>query len=65
LCRATAWRSSGSPSIGGYWLGPSITASAAMRRMSSGPSVSGKPWPRLIARCSWASALITVKMVVP
>jgi hypothetical protein len=26
---------------------------------------SGKPWPRLMALCSVASLLMTVKMVVP
>ena len=48
---ATAWRSSGTPVIGGYWLRPSISASAAACSTSAGPSVSGKPWPRLIAPC--------------
>ena len=53
------------PRIGGYWLGPLSIASAARRRMASGPSSSGNPWPRLTAPCSTASALIVVKMVVP
>src|SRR6185437_11225418 len=33
--------------------------------MSAGPSVSGKPWPRLMLSCCVARADITVKMVVP
>src|SRR5258708_5894064 len=53
------------PFIGGYWLGPSINARDAASRKASGPSSSGKPWPRLIAPCSTASADMTVKIVVP
>ena len=34
--------------MGGYWLGPSISTLAATARIASGPSWSGKPWPRLI-----------------
>src|ERR1700704_4508740 len=40
-----------------------MTASAAARRMSSGPGSSGKPWPRLMAWLSRASCDITSKMV--
>src|SRR5712692_8059983 len=40
-----------------------MTASAAARRMSSGPGPSGKPWPRLIALLSRASCDIASKMV--
>src|SRR6476620_11967714 len=40
-----------------------MTASAAARRMSSGPGSSGKPWPRLMAFLSRASCDITSKMV--
>src|SRR5665811_238599 len=40
-----------------------MTASAAARRMSSGPGSSGKPWPRLIALLSRASCDIASKMV--
>ena len=36
------------PGPGGYWLGPLRTASAASSRISPAPSVSGKPWPRLM-----------------
>ena len=39
------------------------TASAAARRMSSGPGSSGKPWPRLIALLSRASCDIASKIV--
>jgi hypothetical protein len=39
-------------------------SSAAKRRMSSGPSTSGKPWPRLIAPFSFAIRDITSKIVV-
>src|SRR3981081_3640323 len=51
------------PIIDGYWLYPSITASDAARRMSSGPGSSGKPWPRLIALLSRASCDIASKIV--
>src|SRR6185295_14839688 len=47
------------PIIGGYWFQPSMTASAAFRRTSSGPGSSGKPWPRLTASCSRARRDIT------
>src|SRR3954466_3528930 len=40
-----------------------MTASAAARRMSSGPGSSGKPWPRLIALLSRASCDIASKIV--
>jgi hypothetical protein len=41
LCDATAWRSSGTPIIGGYWLWCALSASAAARFIASGPSSSG------------------------
>ena len=41
--RATASRSSGIPGMGGYWLLPFSTASAAAWRMASGPGSSGNP----------------------
>src|SRR5258705_2306821 len=40
-----------------------MTASAAARRMSSGPGSSGKPWPRLMALLSRAACDIASKMV--
>src|ERR1700722_18719517 len=40
-----------------------MTASAAARRMSSGPGSSGKPWPRLMALLSRASCDIASKTV--
>src|SRR6476661_8709816 len=40
-----------------------MTASAAARRMSSGPGSSGKPWPRLMALLSRASCDIASKIV--
>jgi hypothetical protein len=40
-------------------------ASTAASSTSGGPSVSGKPWPRLIEPVCTASADISAKMVVP
>src|SRR6202035_2443475 len=40
-----------------------MTASAAARRMSSGPGSSGKPWPRLMALLSRAACDIASKTV--
>src|SRR5436190_19238646 len=40
-----------------------MTASAAARRISSGPGSSGKPWPRLMALLSRASCDIASKTV--
>src|SRR3954471_6173811 len=51
------------PIIDGYWLYPFIVASAAARRMSSGPGWSGNPWPRLMALLSRASCDIASKIV--
>src|SRR5215218_212633 len=59
-----AARSSGKPIIGGYWFQPSTTASAALRRTSSGPGSSGKPCPRLTAPVSRASRDMTSNTVV-
>ena len=39
------------------------TPRAAASRISLGPSSSGKPWPRLIAPCLFASADMTAKIV--
>ncbi len=61
-----ACRSSGTPGPGGYWLPrPCMIASAAARAISGGPSVSGKPWPRLTDPVATASADISAKIVVP
>ena len=46
---AIAVRSTGAPRPGGYWLTPLRIASIAASSTSGGPSVSGNPWPRLIA----------------
>ena len=62
---AIAARSSGRPSIGGYWFQPSSTASAALARTSRGPGSSGKPWPRLTASRSRARRDIASKTLVP
>src|SRR3954447_1013347 len=51
------------PIIDGYWLYPFIVASAAARRISSGPGSSGNPWPRLMALLSRASCDIASKIV--
>src|SRR5215218_10193782 len=40
-------------------------ASIAACAISAGPSVSGKPWPRLMAPVRAASADISAKIVVP
>src|SRR5246127_4901715 len=61
-----ATRRSGTPGPGGYWLPrPSRTALAATWATAAGPSVSGKPWPRLIEPVRTASADISAKIVVP
>ena len=52
------------PLPGGYWLRPSRMAVTATSRSSSGPSVSGKPWPRLIAPVAVASSDMVAKIVV-
>src|SRR6516162_4091350 len=63
-CAATARRSSGMPALGGYWLLPRRIASAATSFSSSGPSVSGKPWPRLTEPVTVASSDMVAKIVV-
>ena len=63
--RAIAARSAGMPGPGGYWLWPARMASTAASATSAGPSVSGKPWPRLMEPVARASADISAKIVVP
>src|ERR1700742_4363117 len=53
------------PGPGGYWFCPLWSAVAAASSMPAGPSVSGKPWPRLTAPVRTASADISAKIVVP
>src|SRR3954452_6545391 len=60
-----ACRNGGSPGPGGYWFSPPRIASTACSSIALGPSVSGKPWPRLTAAVCCASAVISAKMVVP
>jgi hypothetical protein len=59
-----AFLNSGMPIMGGYWFQPSIAASAALRRTSSGPGIVRKPCPRLTAPVSRASRDIVSKTVV-
>src|SRR5438132_12806104 len=61
---ATAWRSAGSPAPGGYWLCPARMAATAASATSAGPSVSGKPCPRLMDPVRAARTDISLKMVV-
>src|SRR5664279_6479617 len=58
-------RRSGIPAIGGYWLRPARIAASTASTSFGSQSKSGKPWPRLTAPRSSASADITVKIVVP
>ena len=60
-----ASRSTGMPGPGGYWLRPPLIASIAASSTSRGPSVSGKPWPRLTLLVATASCDISAKIVVP
>src|SRR5690348_9542094 len=53
------------PGPGGYWLRPPLIASVAAASIAAGPSVSGKPWPRLTELVRTASADISAKTVVP
>src|SRR5688572_747697 len=53
------------PGPGGYWLAPLRIASMAASSTALGPSVSGKPWPRLIEPVFRARADISAKIVVP
>ena len=52
------------PWLGGYWLRPWRMASTAISLSSSGPSVSGKPWPRLTEFVARASSDMVAKIVV-
>src|SRR6476646_4509277 len=58
-------RRTGMPAIGGYWLRPDRIAASTASSSFGSQSKSGKPWPRLTAPRSCASADITVKIVVP
>src|SRR6478735_1589112 len=58
-------RRTGMPAIGGYWLRPERIATSTASSSFGSQSKSGKPWPRLTAPRSCASADITVKIVVP
>src|SRR5438309_11157991 len=51
--------------MGGYWFRPRVIASVTACTRRGSQSKSGKPWPRLTAPLSAASADVTVKMVVP
>src|SRR4051812_43399689 len=62
---AIASRSGAMPGMGGYWLWPWRIASLTASSSRGSQSKSGKPWPRLTALLSAASADITVKIVVP
>src|SRR5689334_2448611 len=59
-----AWRRAGSPGPGGYWLWPARMAATAASATSAGPSVSGKPCPRLIDPVRTARTDISLKIVV-
>src|ERR1700761_5793865 len=52
------------PWLGGYWLRPWRMASTAISLSSPGPSVSGKPWPRLTDPVATASSDMVAKIVV-
>ena len=64
-CAAIASSSVRSPRAGGYWFAPSAMAWRAAASTASGPSASGKPWPRLSAPVSAASAVMREKIVCP
>src|ERR671913_452691 len=51
------------PMPGAYWLAPCSSAASAAAITDGGPSTSGKPWPRLIARVRTASADISLNTV--
>src|SRR5690606_27943059 len=53
------------PNGGGYWLCPARIAATAASSTSAGPSVSGKPWPRLIEPVRAASSDISPKIDAP
>ena len=51
--------------MGAYWLWPAFMAAMAASMTKAGPSKSGKPWPRLMASCWRARAVISAKTEVP
>ena len=64
LAESARWIS-GIPVMRAYCPCPARIAATAASRANSGPSKSGNPWARLIAPCSFASRVISVKIVVP
>src|SRR5207247_6335313 len=56
---AMASRIAGDPHVTGYWFTPALMACRAASLTSSGASKSGKPWARLMARCSSARRVIS------
>ena len=60
-----ASRSTATPVMGAYWLRPARMWCATRSSSNAGESKSGKPWERLIAPHSLASADIVVNIVVP
>src|ERR1035437_6554489 len=65
ILAAMAARKTGTPAIGGYWFSPCRMALLTTSTKCGSQLKSGKPWPRLTAFFSLASADMTVKMVVP
>ena len=60
-----ASRNTAMPGPGGYWLTPLLIAAVSLKNAWTGPSPSGKPWPRLTLPVDMASELISAKIVVP
>ena len=46
------WRRPGMPAMGGYWLWPALHGAVTASVSAGSQAKSGKPWPRLTARCS-------------
>src|SRR5258708_7472359 len=60
-----ARRRAGWPLLTAYWLSPARMAAMAAAFTASGPSKSGKPWPKLMAFFSTARRDISAKMLTP